>query len=415
MKVLITNTTLLNTGDSAIVEAMIAILRRTFGPETSIICYGAQAGTVARYRPGSIVRPTVFDQVTEWAGHRAGRRMALLCFLAAAFLVRAGVRPDRLPLPALLRQSLAEYRSADIVVSAGGTYLVPNYRLMPKIYDFLVTLAVGRPLILFTQSLGPFPTGRDRILLRATLRHARLVMVRDRRSQTHLVDLGVSPSRIAVCADAAFALAMPGIDANRERRSNPPQIAVSVRDWPFFDNESAAEGMARYLDAIAGFVHRVITTENARVTFVSSCQGVPEYWTDDSSVALGVLDRLPAWMHENVVIDRVFRSPGELIERLRSFDAVVATRMHIAILSLCAGVPVIPISYEFKTRELAIWLGLDDLLQEIDRVSVDSLIAAWRHLRNGVFRQKLWCQVAIAHNSALASGNLVRQALGART
>lgn len=417
MKVVITNTTLLNTGDSAIVEATFAILKRAFGSDITFVCYGAQAFASARYRPGSIVRPTIFDQVTAWAGQGRRRKLALLWLLAASLLVRRGFDPNRLALPASLRRTLAEYRAADLVVSAGGTYLVPNYRMMPKVYDFLITLALGRPLVLFTQSLGPFPAGRERALLRSVLRRCRLIMVRDRRSRDHLAELGVPVAQIAVCPDAAFALAPQRIAADRQRTGNPPQIAVSLRDWPFFDGQPATTGMARYLDAVATFVQSVVENENARVTFVSSCQGAPEYWTDDSRMAVGVLDRLPARVRENVAVDRSFRSPGELIERLRPFDVVVATRMHVAILALCAGVPVIPVAYEFKTRELAASLGLGALLQDIECVSADSLARAWHSVRDGgaAYEPGLWRQVAIARNAALASGGLVRTALKAAT
>ena len=417
MKVLITNTTLLNTGDSAIVDATIAILRRTFGSDLDVICYDAHADASCRYRPGAVLRPTVFDQVTEWAGSGLRRKGALLAVLLAGRLARAGVDPKRMPLPAALRRTLAEYRAADIVISAGGTYLVPNYRLVPRIYDFLVTLAVGRPLVLFTQSLGPFPRGRDRWFLRYVLRRAHLIMVRDRRSRGHLAERGVRSRRIVVCPDAAFALAPRRLDAEPHRIENPPRIAVSVRDWPFFDDSPAELGMARYTNAVAGFVRHAVQTESAHVTFISSCQGAPEYWTDDSRIAMTVIERLPAAIRHNVTLDRKFRSPAELIERLRGFDLVVATRMHVAILALCAGVPVIPVAYEFKTRELAAWLGLADVLQDIERVSSDALVSAWRHLRDHAetLEPQLWRHVAIARRAALASGRLVRAALQAST
>src|SRR3546814_4747390 len=91
-----------------------------------------------------------------------------------------------------------------MVVSSGGTYLVPHYRLMPKLLDFLVVLALGRPLVLFTQSLGPFHGVGQRWLLRRVLSRATLILVRDERSLGYLRRLGVPSDRVRVCADAAF-------------------------------------------------------------------------------------------------------------------------------------------------------------------------------------------------------------------
>src|SRR3546814_14518787 len=93
-----------------------------------------------------------------------------------------------------------------MVVSSGGTYLVPHYRLMPKLLDFLVVLALGRPLVLFTQSLGPFHGVGQRCLLRRVLSRAPLILVRDELPLGHLRRLAVPSDVALVCADTAFAL-----------------------------------------------------------------------------------------------------------------------------------------------------------------------------------------------------------------
>jgi colanic acid/amylovoran biosynthesis protein len=50
------------------------------------------------------------------------------------------------------------------------------------------------------------------------------------------------------------------------------------------------------------------------------------------------------------------------------FDFVISTRMHMAILSLCAGVPVLPISYEFKTTELYNGLSQSQWVTDISHI-----------------------------------------------
>ena len=61
---------------------------------------------------------------------------------------------------------------------------------------------------------------------------------------------------------------------------------------------------------------------------------------------------LPDEIRARVRVDGDFHTPDELLELLRDFDWVVATRMHLAILTLGVGTPVLPIAYEFKTTEL---------------------------------------------------------------
>jgi colanic acid/amylovoran biosynthesis protein len=73
-----------------------------------------------------------------------------------------------------------------------------------------------------------------------------------------------------------------------------------------------------------------------------------------------------------------------LIEKLKNFDFVIATRLHMAILAMCVGVPVIPIAYEFKTSELFEKLGLSKWVIDIEKIDPIDLI----HLVND-FREQL--------------------------
>lgn len=413
MKVVIANTTLLNAGDAAINEATMQILRHSFGGEVDFACYEANPAVAARYHPTLALRAALFDQVASRLRWRFARLPALLWVLAVARLARVW-DVALLALPAGLRHSLAEYRAADVVVSAGGTYLVDRYRIAPRIFDFLVVLALGRPLVLFTQSIGPLAPGRDRFLLRFALRRAALVMVRDRPSEALVAELGVPPARIARCPDAVFALSQPHEQVSDAPRINPPRIAVSVRDWPFFAGGRTEEGMERYLDAVAAFVRRVVETDGARVTMVSTCQGVPEYWTDDSKVAARVVERLPAATRDSVTLDGRFRSPAALIDYLRGFDLIVATRMHAGILALCAGVPVVPIAYEFKTRELFTELEAEALLCDVETVTAGRLYRACRRALGQTRYGRAaahWRRVALARCQAMASGRLVAAAV----
>lgn len=415
MKMLLTNTAALNTGDAAILFATIDILRRAFGQRLEVVVYDQQAGVASRYYPDLAFRPILFDQVSDWA-HGRWRNGFILLLLAAAAMWRLplGKLGSRL-LPRSLRASLAEFASADLVVSAGGTYLVPHYRIFPKILDLLVADALGRPYVLFTQSLGPFPQRRQR-LLRRVLQRARLILVRDARSRRHLVQFGVRADRVAECADAAFALTP---QTAPYRAAAPPhgqalRVAVSVRDWPHLGGEGE-RGMDRYFDAVAALVRWLIDGHGAQVTFISTCQGVAEYWTDDSLVAEAVVSRLPENERASVRIDRNFHPPRNLIAELAGFDLVVATRLHVAILALCAGVPVLPIAYEFKTTELFSRFGLGDLVQDMQTVTGEALCGAVSRIlaARGDVCAMLPRWVAEERRSALAAGDHIRRALGA--
>jgi colanic acid/amylovoran biosynthesis protein len=418
MKIVITNTAVLNTGDAAILFATMEILRQAFEEPLEIIVYDQQAEAAGRYYPDLRFQPVLYDQLSQELGE-SNRKLHAARLLAAALLWRTPLRAvGRWLVPGAMHRSLDDFAGADIIVSAGGTYLVPHYRIFPKLLDLLVARAVRRPLVLFTQSLGPF-AGPRRGLLHFVLRSAQAILVRDARSYRHLLDYGIRSDRIAECADAAFALAKPEVAKPNSARGNhivdgrKHRIAISVRDWPHIGTD-ASEGMAHYLNAVAETVRWLIERGDVEVTFLSTCQGVTEYWTDDSSVAESVVTQLPQHIGQKIRIDRDFHDPKALIEKLTTFDLVIATRMHVAILALGAGIPVLPIAYEFKTVELFKRLGLGDLVHDIEAVTGKGLCAAIENLlrdRMGM-RARLTPYVERERKSAFRAGEYVRDAVG---
>jgi len=418
MRILITNTAVLNTGDAAILFATMKILEQSFDKPLEFIVYDQQAETAKRYYPELNFRPVIYDQLTQEL--RSGRRkLDAARLMVAAILRRSPLRAFAQWLaPANMRQSLEEFAGADLIVSAGGTYLVPHYRILPKLLDLLIARAVRRPIVLFTQSLGPFP-GPRRSLLHFVLRSARAILVRDARSYRHLLDFGIRPDRIAEFADAAFALAEPEVVKQTVNKCTAAadetklRLAISVRDWPHIGGDGA-EGMARYLGAVADTVRWLVEDRDVDVTFLSTCQGIEEYWTDDSRVAESVVALLPIHIRERVWIDREFHDPGALIALLSTFDMIVATRMHVAIMALGAGVPVLPIAYEFKTVELFKRLGLGHLVQDIETVTGEGLIGAARSLldRRRDVSAKLVACIERERCSAFSAGRYIREAVG---
>ena len=419
MKVAITNTTLLNGGDAAINEATMLSLRSALGAGTEFVCYDARPEISARYFPRLDLRATVFDRVAETVGPTFLRRATLVAVLVLAWAARYCGGAVFKFLPSGLRRDLHGYLTADVIVSAGGTYITEHYRLAPRIVEFLVVLALGRPLVLFTQSIGMPVRRRDRVLLRFVFRRAVLIMVRDTKSAENLAALGVRSRKIVQCPDAAFALACDAgkaVGRARATPGNPPRVAISVRDWPFFRGPLAVEKMTAYLNAVAGFVRRVIEEDNGEVTLISTCQGIPEYWTDDSRTARSVLSQLPPHIMARVTIDSAFRTPAGLIERFGDFDCIVATRMHAAILALCTRVPVVPIAYEFKTRELFDALTNGRKVLDIETVTADELYAQWQAAGAAEASgnaASLWRRVEDCRRKALESGRFVARAIAA--
>ena len=173
--------------------------------------------------------------------------------------------------------------------------------------------------------------------------------------------------------------------------------------------------MRRYLDSIRNIVSILVREQGKEVTFLSTCQGVPEYAHDDSKAAQAIVSELDPDIASHVTIDTSFHTPEQLMALVKGFDFVVATRMHMMIMSLCVGTPVLPIAYEFKTKEVAKRIGVSDVLLDIDTVTaeearekLDSFTQNLDHYRRTSLKA-----VLDEHASAMSATELLKSLLTA--
>jgi len=263
------------------------------------------------------------------------------------------------------RAAVAHFAKTDVIVSTGGTYLVEQYPLEERLFEFALAEALGIPMIFYTQSLGPFMREHNRVQLRPIFENAALVLLRDQQSAQHLDDIGVDGGSVHVVSDAVFAMTSPDVEfRDRHIEGGRWQIGVSVRAWPPGATQDHPE-VRRFVGEMAHGVSELIKVLPAEVTFVSTCQGIEEYWIDDSEVAEGIVALMDSNIQDYVTVDRVFHDPAGFRDITQRFDFVIATRMHAGILGLTGGTPVIPIAYEFKTNELFAKLGLADYVLDI--------------------------------------------------
>ncbi|MGL5833118.1 MAG: polysaccharide pyruvyl transferase family protein, partial [Waterburya sp.] len=300
MKIIISNTVILNGGDAAILISIIKILQDAFGKDTEFVVYDSQPETAKKYYPTFNLRHLIYDQSIGSLKIRfIGRIIKLISqwrlTIAAwciqqnqGFLGRLLATPEEYI-------SLLDYKNADLIVSTGGTYLVENYGLKPRFFDYQISLLFQKPLIFFTQSLGPFVQPENRRTLTSILNRSVLILLRDQPSANHLEGLVTEQSKISVVADAAFALAnWETLEAakNIQDCTSPRKIAISVRDWHYFKTVDPEVGIAQYIEALVVLTTHLVEKYQAHVTYISSCQGIPEYWKDDSEFALNITSQL---------------------------------------------------------------------------------------------------------------------------
>lgn len=379
MNICIINCVSLNGGDAAILYSLKKILRLAYGDNIDITVFDSQATVAQKYYPEFKFRQmaTHIPRNKVHIIDRIRRRIFYIRWIVGLLFARLRLHNlGRNITPPSVKDQWTAYNNADLIISTGGTYLVEHYDLNWRFFHLMTAAYCNRPFIMFTQSLGPFNSRINQVFIKLLLPRIDLLLLRDERSLRHIAHFNRGRGIDACIADGVFALA----DETRLARTSikpptfGPRIAISVRKWGQFSNDNSSDGMARYQSAITEAVCHLVRDKAAQITFLSTCQGIPEYWTDDSDIARIIWSKLPDDVRDSVIVDRKFRTPEALITELGKFNLTIATRMHAAIMSLIAGTPVLPIAYEFKTRELFNNLDLGGWVQDIDSLSGIELI-----------------------------------------
>jgi colanic acid/amylovoran biosynthesis protein len=308
---------------------------------------------------------------------------------------------------------LKDYENADIIISTGGTYLVENYNLESRIIDFLIAIILNKNLVLFTQSLGPFVKQDNIDVFKFIFWKSKFIFLRDTLSKENLSNIVAEQEKIFLFADAAFALAdVSHIHKIAKEYTLPARlnVAISVRYWPHFKEVSPQSGQNNYLNSMKELSTFLVRNMGCKVTYISTCQGIPEYYLDDSEVAVSIYNGLPSDVQSSITVDRNHYSPEELLEILKIFDFTIATRLHMAILSMCVGVPAIPIAYEFKSIELFEKIGLGNWVANIENLNSEQLISLVLDFKHQLLniKQKVAVEVEKEFLNAMASGAILQ-------
>lgn len=235
--------------------------------------------------------------------------------------------------------------SNQMLDSAGGAWEFPYLNLK---WSVLARLA-GCRVAWISVGAGPLDSSLGRRFVRAALRLADYVSVRDEGSRRLLREIGVR-REIAICPDLAHGLVhdlgpMPG----RDRDGGRPIVAINP--MPVYDErywfESSPEKNRKYLTEVAAFAAALLK-DGCGVFFLAT-------HPMDAAVAKDILGMMET-EHGQRPMDRdPVRAPTtvpQLLREIESADLVVATRFHGTVLSLRVGRPVLAICYYRKTREL---------------------------------------------------------------
>lgn len=414
MKIVITNNIALNGGDAAILLGMIEVLKKRFGDKTTFVVTCDNPTACAQLYPNIYWR-TVLGRVADSTPYnhiryvgRIARLIKRYRFYTAAFFRRKGIPLYKLLLSKYDSCTLNEYASSDYIISSGGTYLIEAYGITTQYIDYKISIILGKPLVQYTQSMGPFTSNLTKKRLRSVFNHCHTILLRDNQSKTNVYGLNLRNSSILhIVPDAAFALG--DIDNILKRKNDSigqyGNVAISVRNWLHTKDSNT---MPKYRESIAEAVVMLIDL-GYRVHFFSTCQGITSY-TDDNDEVKKILSLVPTQYHSRInKYDHYLPIPS-IINLLGEMDLIIATRLHMSILALISGTPVYPIAYEFKTVELYHSLGYEnvDTLDTLSPVSLCNSITAFIESFTKTRRAEIYTQVAKFINDSISAVNFIK-------
>jgi polysaccharide pyruvyl transferase WcaK-like protein len=297
------------------------------------------------------------------------RLLRSLAETAMAILTRGRVGPA----------SLRRLAQLDEAWSVGGGFF--QYRGLREtctisavhVSQWVLCRLMGVRLIMLPQSVGPFESRAQRRLARRALSWFDVLLVREHISERYLIDTFPElRDRIRLVPDLAFLL-------DSDRRSGSPtnnekvkRVGIVVRQWWFPGSADPRVQYETYLRKVAEVVDRLESAGHVVDLIVHSTG--PTARGDDAVAVDGLLGLLGRRV--KVVRAADMGSLQEILDLYRGYDAMLATRLHAALMALAVGTPAFVVNYEWKSRGIFHALDLDDAQADIESFAPGGVVAA---------------------------------------
>jgi polysaccharide pyruvyl transferase WcaK-like protein len=276
---------------------------------------------------------------------------------------------------------------ADIIGSiAGGDSFSDIYGLSRLLYVSLpqiLVLALGKPLWILPQTLGPFKTSLAKVTARFILKNSQRVFSRDRQGLETVHNLlGIERGKLSFCYDMGFAL-KPEIDEERipgwmrKRDGDAPLVGLNVSGLLWMGGYSRQNMFGLKVDyrkliiRIIDYYVRELDVDLALIPHVFGEQIGSE---SDVVACREVFGQLKS-KYENrlhLIEDRFDQHEIKAVIGRCSF--LIGSRMHACIAALSQGIPAVGLAYSRKFIGLYSSLELEDLVIDLCGHDEDSIL-----------------------------------------
>jgi len=275
------------------------------------------------------------------------------------------------------RQFAEAVKDADIVISTGGhhvtTMFVPD-AVTPQIFDMAAALLFDRPLVLWSQSIGPFrfKSPKSRLMLQKILSGAGQISIRDEASAEQIKELGISLEHVSKTRESVFGLC--DIVKPRTRPSDRAEVmGVAVYVHTRANQPKEHINHARYF---ASLIDHAIGAGYKVRFFPMELQGTDRHCIE--AVINSVKKK------GNCEIVEGFPGTSDHINAVAQCRIFVGHKTHSQIFSLVAATPLLAIAYHKKTEDFMAQFGLEKYCITDAQLSTEKLIQLFGEINNNL-------------------------------
>jgi polysaccharide pyruvyl transferase WcaK-like protein len=286
----------------------------------------------------------------------------------------AGKRPWYLDF-LINRQFVKALKEVDIVISTGGhhitTMFVPD-AVTPQIFDMAAALIYEKPLLLWSQSIGPFrfKSHKNRLMVQKILSGTSRIFIRDEDSAEQIKEMQVSHGHVSKTYESVFGLC--DIVKSRIKPSKrPPVMGISVYVHTRANQLKEHENNPRYF---ASLIDHAIEAGYKVRFFPMELQGTDRLFIE------AVINN--ANKKEDCEIVEGFPGTSDHINAISQCRMFVGYKTHSQIFSLLAATPLLAIAYHKKTEDFMAQYGLEEYCITDAQVSAEKLIELFDEINN---------------------------------
>ncbi len=275
---------------------------------------------------------------------------------------------------------LRQIAEADIVASiAGGDSFSDIYGLGRFIYvtlPQLLTLSMGKQLILLPQTLGPFNKRITRAVSRYILGRSSLIYSRDQEGLEEIKSIlpsGYNPENVRFCYDVGFVLepAPPQtpemMDLFSRKMEAATLVGLNVSGLLYIGGytQNNMFGLRMdYREFIFRLIDFLVERKGAHVVLIPHVFGAAEERESDSTVCQQVYEKLRARYPDKIFTVREKYDQGGIKYIIGLCDFFIGSRMHACIAALSQNIPAVAVAYSKKFKGVLKTIGAEALVAD---------------------------------------------------